>query len=240
MTVSSLGRFLVVSVLLAGVSSCGHKKVSELGLRGKFTPASLLDMACSPGKDVRIVRGNAHMKVSSQDASGSFSAFTEATSPDQLKLEVLKPFGGTYATLVVHGAEFTIDFPGHPEKSRNGSDTWAGIPLRWATDLFLGRIPCPTPLERGRGRVLIDEDEALVAEIPAAGEGGKSGKFVYRFKKNDAEKYWADTLHWESGTTVVDFTFDEPDPQTGSPKQFEAKSTQGEVKLRWRDREMLR
>ena len=153
------------------------------------------------------------MKVASKDASGQFSAFIEASAPDQLRLEVSSPCG-TYATLTIHGSQYTIDF-GPSERNRGGADIWAGIlPLRWATDLFLGKIPCPNAaIVSADARVITSEDELRI-EVPAGGEAAPAETFVCRFRKSDPER--PGRLHRESGKTVVDFVFGDLGPPTGS------------------------
>jgi hypothetical protein len=62
-------------------------------------------------------------------------------------------------------------------------------------------------------------------------------KFIYSFRSWGG-KAWPEKLHWErNGGAGVDFKFDDPEDKTASPRKWEAKSVQGEVKVRWRDRE---
>jgi hypothetical protein len=77
-----------------------------------------------------------------------------------------------------------------------------------------------------------------VVETPASVESDAE-KFVYRFRSQGGG-WWPEALHWErKGTfgTKVDFKFDQPEAGSLSPLKWEAQSQQGEVKVRWRERE---
>lgn len=217
---------------------CAHSPKESMGLQGRFKPRELLLLACSPGAGVRKVSGNAQMQVKSEEASGRFTAMIEAGAPSDLKLEVLRPLGGTYAILTVHGSDYKISVPGHPERDRSGSETWAGIPLRWATALFLGRIPCPDGEMLQNSRLSISSDDELQVDVPSTSRW-EAQDFVYRFRARSGS-FWPEELNWRAGGTSVDFHFDHPDADTLSPRRWEAKSSRGEVKARWRDRQMVR
>lgn len=232
------GLTVLVGLILFFMSSCAHGPNQRLGLQSRFKPRELLYLACVPGAGVKKVRGNAQMQVKSEEASGRFTAMIDASAPDELKLEVLRPLGGTYAILSVHGSSYSINVPGHPDRSRSGTESWAGIPLRWATDLFLGRIPCPNETESQAARISISSDDELDVEIPRSARQD-SQEFHYRFRAQSGS-FWPEALNWQSDGTSVDFRFDDPDSETLSPRTWEAKSTRGEVKTRWRDRQMVR
>jgi hypothetical protein len=188
---------------------------------------------------IREAGGVAWMKAKSPDASGQFPASIEAKAPSRLKLEVQQPFGGTAAVLTIEGSELQIEVPGKPERGRRERETWAGIPLRWAPGLFLGRIPCPDSNSLGQASLSIDADDELIVSIPSDASG-EPARFLYRFDERKDGRFWAKFLHWESGNATVDFEFDDPEAETLSPLKWQAKSKQGEVKIRWRDREIVR
>ena len=120
------------------------------------------------------------------------------------------------------------------------------MPLKWGTDLFLGRIPCPLPAELEKARVSLVQDGDLLIETSG------NEQYEYHFKTIGGGS-WPDSLHYEQKfpiemkvgsrgrpTIVVDFRFDDPETGTLSPRKWEAKSDQGEVKVRWRDRDVSR
>lgn len=202
-------------------------------------PRYLLDQACSPGRTVTAAKGSIFMKAKSTEAEGQFPADVEAKAPARLRLEVQNPFGGTEAVISIEDQKYSIQVPKKKEQDQEGYGSWAGIPLRWATDLFLGRIPCPPSAEIRQTRVT-DKGEL---EIETTGSlQGAPEKFVFAFRR-ESDESWPETLRWErTGTfaVTVDFKFQDPETRTRSPLKWEAKSARGEVKVRWRDRRTSR
>ncbi len=201
----------------------------------------MLRMACEPGAATQVVQGSVWLKASSKDASGQFPADVHAKAPNHLKMEVTNLIGGTEATISVEGTQYKIEIPSKKKKkaapAEQGNHSWGGIPLRWATDLFLGRIPCPPTASLKDSKLRIDDELRLVVETPAM-LGADAQKFVYSFQ-NWEGRPWAKSLRWEStGTlsTAVHFVFEDPEPKTRSPRRWEARSDRGEVKIRWKDR----
>jgi hypothetical protein len=231
----------ILVLTLALAFSCARAPVSR-----DMEPEQLLKMACEPGEETRLVEGSVWLKASSKDASGQFPAEVRAVAPSQLKLEVTNLIGGTEAVIAVEGTKYKIDLPSKKKKSgkaqaassaEEGQNSWGGIPLRWATDLFLGKIPCPPAAMLKDSKLKIDEELKLVVETPAT-LGSDPQKFVYEFQTWEG-KPWAKALRWESGgalPTAVDFAFEDPEPATRSPRRWEARSDRGEVKIRWKER----
>lgn len=190
------------------------------------------------------------MRLESKEAKGQFPATIEARKPDQVQIEVTNLLGGREALIEVKQGKFSVDVPQKEGGTRHGEGegSWGGIPLRWASRLFLGQIPCPIEIEESKIRLERNPDGDLIAET-------QFERFVYRFR-SWAGKAWPESLHWERKEiqpkkksfgaaaeavgAVVDFKFDAPEDQTGSPKRWEAKSSKGEVKLRWREMRIVR
>lgn len=225
---------LLVTVL---ISSCSTGTKAPGTLQNRIKPPELLAQACMPGTQSNGVSGVAWLKAKSSKASGQFPANIQATAPDRLRLEVETPFGGTYAVLTIKGGAYKVVVPGKPEQSREGKTSWGGIPLKWATDLFLGRIPCPDAASRATAHLSITNDDELVVEVPAK-DSNPEEKFVFMFDEKSG-KFSPKSLHWEKDDAEVDFQFSDPDPKTLSPLKWQAKSAQGEVKIRWKDREII-
>lgn len=221
---------VLFALLLAG---CAHTPVSR-----EVDPAVLFREACGPGKSAQEVRGAIWMKAASKEASGQFPATVQAIAPDRLRMEVTNLLGGVEAVITVQGQEYRIEVPGKPERTEKGAHSWGGIPLQWATELFLGRIPCPS----GTAEAQVSPGSSLgeiVVRVPATLEGGPE-TFTYKFRQW-AGRPWPETLHWERQSAPpvsIDFKFDDPEDGSRSPRKWEAKSAQGEVKVRWKDREL--
>lgn len=221
----------VVLILLA--SGCAQVPVSR-----DVEPSALLREACAPGSEIQKASGSIWMKAASQEASGQFPATVEAVSPDRVRMEITNLLGGTEAIILVQGREYRIEVPGKPEKTEKGAHTWGGIPLEWATELFLGRIPCP-PTGPEKRLSIGSEPGELVVSVPASLHGAEEA-YVYRFRRW-AGRPWPESLRWERKSAppvAVEFKFDDPEEKTRSPRKWEAKSPRGEVKVRWKDREL--
>lgn len=224
---------LALALTLAG---CAHAPVSS-----EVDSRTLLSQACQAGAVVKSVKGSVWLKAKSKEASGQFPANVEAPSADRLKLEVTNLMGGTEAILSVEGRHYKIQVPNKKGRDEHGESSWGGIPLQWANALFLGRIPCPEGVAAKDAILSRGPDGELTVETPQTLERLPE-KFVYRFRVFEGTA-WAEGLYWErkgiAGSTpvTVEFKFEDPETKTRSPQKWEAKGTQGEVKVRWKDRQ---
>jgi hypothetical protein len=222
----------LAAVLAAFVlTSCAHVPAHE-----KEDAQAMLARTCSVGSDVSSAHGAVWIRARSKEESGQFPAQVRATAPSSLRLEVTNLVGGLEAVISVQDGRYTIEVPGKKSRAESGTGSWGGIPLRWATDLFLGRIPCPTQTELKSARVST-LDGKLEVRVPAGLASGEQ-VFVYGYR-NYAGHIWPEKLHWEqkgSFGAAVDFVFDQPEDKTLSPLKWQARSDRGEVKTRWRDR----
>ncbi|MBY0471010.1 hypothetical protein K2X30_07550 [bacterium] len=199
----------------------------------------LFQQACKPGRvtpPIKEAKGSVWMKAKSTEASGQFPAHVFAKAPGKLNLEITNLIGGTEAIIEVDGKAYSITRGDSKKIEERGYGSWGGIPLTWATDLFLGKIPCPTqPASKLRLKAKTDELEVEALEGKKVVE-----RFVYQFKPIEGE-LWPQKLHWErkgQEEVAVDFEFDSPEETTLSPLRWEAKSTRGEVKMKWRQRDL--
>jgi hypothetical protein len=199
-----------------------------------YSPAELAQYACDPGKNIQSVNGHLWIKADSKEVSGQFPADIQATSTQQLKMVVTNLLGGTLGVISISGNHYEIiEGSGLKGKKAEGSGSWGGIPLRWASDLFLGKIPCPSITALNQYKLSTTLEDELVIE-------SEDQKFVFRFKTHQG-KPWPEALHWErlkERVTSVDFSFSNPHEKTKSPQRWEAKSSLGAVKVRWRDQEI--
>ena len=202
-----------------------------------YSAKQLYEFACSPGRKVQSVQGDVRLQIKSSEISGQFSAHAEVLSPDQLKLEVTNFVGGTEARILVRSDQYEITrFRGDESSQKSKASTWGGIPLKWAAGLFLGRIPCPELDSDAELR--FDAEGSLTVSVVPKGNGPDQ-KFIYSFKERN-DSLWPAALHWEQegpSPATLDFTFDEPEQGTLSPLKWEARSQQGGVKVRWRERQ---
>jgi hypothetical protein len=207
-------------------------------------PSHLIERACAPGKAVRAARGSVWMKASSKEASGQFPAEVDVENGKALRVEVTSLLGATEALITVTPERYVIEIPGKKERKAlrdSGEGSWGGIPLRWAPDLFLGRIPCPAPEQLASASLAMDSDDALIVQTRGALSGGAE-RFEYHFRDYAGDR-WPEALVWERAGALgkrVEFKFDDPEEQTQSPKKWEARSSSGEVKVRWKDRAVVR
>lgn len=228
---------LCALAILVFAASCSHGPTTS----GK-DPRALLGPACQPGSGVKSVKGSVWLKAKSKEASGQFPAVVEAPAPDRLKLEVTNLVGGTEAILTVEGRHYKIEVPNHKERDEQGESSWGGIPLQWANALFLGRVPCPDTNLAKDAVFSQDAQGNLVVETPETLDRLPE-KYVYHLRPLEG-RLWPDTLHWErkgiagSAPVIVDFKFEDPEDKTLSPRKWEAKGSQGEVKVRWKDRQV--
>jgi hypothetical protein len=209
-------------------------KVHEILWKGA-DPQFLLKSVCESGQGVRSILGSVRMSLQSPEASGKFSASIEVSSdPPHLRLEAMHPLGGTEAVITIDGDRYTVQSKEN-EPPRKGSGSWNGIPILWAHELFLGKLPCPTVKGGGRLHLSVTDGDELVVEIKKGDV--RLERYVYlmgRFR----QKPWPTWLRWETGNRQVEFRFSDPEERTRSPLQWEAKSSSGEVKVYWRDREV--
>ncbi len=229
---------VAVAACLLVLFACAHVRVVS-----PISSSTLLAEVCgasAPGYKIQGVKGTVWLQAKSSDAYGRFPAIVEVTSPDSLKMEVTNLIGAPEAMISVRGRHYLIQVPkrnGEGMRTKRGVDSWSGIPLRWATDLFLGKIPCPSSATLQDAKVALTSDGDLVVETQAS-LSMEPEKFKYRFRKW-AGRFWPEALEWERLGPFhqkVDFKFDRPEDKTQSPLKWEAQSSQGEIKVRWRER----
>ena len=195
----------------------------------------LLHLTCEAGKGVSQVNGTVWLKTLSKEVQGQFNASVMAWAPDRLKLEVSNFIGGPIALISVHKRHYEIVRGSGEPMGAEDVDSWGGIPLRWAADLFLGRIPCPTSLEH----LVVFKDEASELNVEDRNDALGTQNFIFKYKRLEDGSPWPESLHWERGAPFearVDFKFDKPEQGTLSPLQWEATSKDGVIKVRWKDR----
>lgn len=230
----------VLFLLLISAAGCAHKAVT-VGVESPEQRQALLRMACKPSEKVTRIRGSVWLKAKSKEASGQFPATVLAENSKNsekahLKVEVTNLVGGVEATIEVTGDEYLIQ-GSKLKSSMKGKQSWGGIPLVWAHVLFMGKIPCAPQSEWAALKLESTRDHQLIVRRPIA--DAKEEVFEYHFKKW-GEELWPEHLIWtrpmEGKESRIEFKFEVPEEGTGAPKRWEAKSSMGEVKVRWKDR----
>lgn len=236
-----------ISASLIFATGCaGAKKAPDFQLNADdLKDASrLIANACDLGKKATRVDGVVSMKVKSPESSGQFPADVAADATGKLRMEITNLIGGTEAIISVDQGHYKIEIPGKPEQTEKGSGVWGGIPLRWAPDLFLGRIPCPKgPNAPQNSPKIATQSLVKPGTVKLVTEGGIHGDpetYLYQWNLK-APAPFPESLIWERSGQFgqkVEFKFEEFDPESQGPKKWEAKSNQGEVKVRWKSRKI--
>lgn len=241
---------LLLTSLSLLFGSCSGIKTSTIESQG-LDSFELLRYACRPGAAIKSIKGSVWIKAKSKEFSGQFPAIVVVTSTGDFRLDVMNSFGGTEAIITIDPQKnFRVDVPDHPEKSVRSQETWGGIPLQWAPELFLGKIPCPSTQNLLKEQ-LVFKGNTLSVKVPK--NLGKLGlnrheeAYFYRFvskPENSSQSPWPSQLRWEIRkddlVSKVEFTFEDPEDLTQSPKKWSAKTATGEVKVRWKEREIVR
>jgi predicted nucleic acid-binding Zn-ribbon protein len=243
-SLSLLGSIVSLGFSLGGCATAqkGSSEIdSALWSTLSKDPGHLLEAVCKVGRKTQAVQGRVSVKAKSKESSGQFPASVVAKDPGQLILEVTNLFGGTEALITVDGGVYKIDVPGKPERTEKGLGSWGGIPLRWASELFLGRFPCPENQDSSQLKVEVPARGQLKTKSPA--HFGEVETFVYDLRAENGTP-WPHHIVWQRGlengvfAVKVEFRFDDPDSETLIPTKWEAASEQGEVKVRWKERKL--
>ncbi|OFZ54570.1 MAG: hypothetical protein A2428_00665 [Bdellovibrionales bacterium RIFOXYC1_FULL_54_43] len=234
---------MFAGLLVVALTGCAHAPITK-----DADPRILLEQTCgpaAPGMSVTAASGTVWLKAKSKEASGQFPATVQVKSPDSLHLEVTNLLGASEAIIRIEGKKYTIESSGSkkaPRLQEQGYHSWGGIPLHFATDLFLGRIPCPGPEARREANSSVTAQGELVVRTRASLDREEE-QFTYSYRPW-AGNPWPEFLIWERKGTVpmaVHFKFDDPEEGTKSPRRWEATSSlgAGEIKVRWRDRDAV-
>jgi hypothetical protein len=200
-------------------------------------PGELLEEVCSIGAQNQTVQGSLWLKADSAEAKGQFPADVKMDGPGNLRMEVTNMLGGTEAVIEVQGDRYSVKSPRQGASEQKGKGTWGGIPLSWASALVLGRMPCPTELQKKGAKIEALDAETLQVSV-SAGLGRDAETFRYKLR-SWAGKLWPFQVEWEKlgpFGNAVSFEFEDPEDGTRVPRRWSAKSKAGSVKVRWKSR----
>jgi hypothetical protein len=197
---------------------------------------------CSTPLAWKEVRGSLWMKIDSTKESAQFPAQFRAVAPGTVQMEVTNLVGGAMASLSIEGGTYRLRYNDATLAPQVGRGSWEGIPLQWAADLFLGKMPCPVlsgpdralKVELSESR---DESHDLIARAVYQ-QGAKNSVEIFRYRtKQWGGKPWVEKLDWglERRPVQVSFEFEDPS-EKGPPNKWTAQSPQGLVKLRFSNR----
>lgn len=200
---------------------------------GGRSPHQLIEELCSARSDVKSSLGQLWIQARTPDASGQFPASVKATRAGDVDLEIVDLIGGKVATLNVRGESFRLKHAQDPSRSFSGSGEWNAIPVRWLNRVFLGQLPCPAESELQKAVIRsLDSDEIEVRM-------SKKDRVIYRYAFSGAI-LWAKEVDWLIHGERVFFTFDDVEFGSGAPLKWSVKSALGEIKARWKQRDLVR
>lgn len=226
----------VVSFAFAGVllftSGCATVR-PQSELEGPDAARAMVERFCSARSDVKTSVGNLWIQARTPDASGQFPASVKATRSGDVELEIVDLIGSKIATLIVRGESFELKHVQNSARSFSGSGEWNAIPVRWLNQVFLGRTPCPDASEIRKGEFRLIESGVV------EGKFGKHDRVIYRYDQSGAVQWVTEAEWWLHGQRVQ-FTFDDIEFGSGAPMKWSVKSSLGEIKARWKQRDLTR
>jgi hypothetical protein len=212
-------------------SSCAS--APRVRQHSKMSPNEVLRKTCLIGSRIVQVKGDAWMKIKSEDKSsrnGQFPASIASQPNGNLRIEVTNPIGGTEAIIDWSDAEFSMKIRDRkPEVRKIGTGSaWSGVPLRFGRTLLMGRIVCPTADALAQGKTSWKEDLLFFESTEET--------FEYLYELGQPE-FFPSQVVWtrktSQGSVAVMFRLERPDSQTQSPMTWEAKSKGEELKFKW-------
>lgn len=224
-----------VVFLLVFLTSC-----AQAPFKTDRTVLERWDEVCAIGRGIDTVSGNAWMRVQSPELKGQFPASIVARRDGDLDLEATNLVGGVEARVRIRDRILQVQEKNDAEFRVRAMDSWAGLPIRWASELFVGRIPCPLPTESGN-RAEGDSARPEVFRVTDA----EGGRFEYTMTKEDGV-LWVKKLVWvhRSGQPALEVEFSSMEAETHSPLRWTLVSkrvdgsTSAELKVRWRERKL--
>jgi hypothetical protein len=169
------------------------------------------------------------MKAKSKEASGQFPAIVQASPEKGVRIEVTQLMGARAALIEIRGNDFKVETPQERVSKKTGS--WGGIPLEWASVLFMNRIPCPD-----LARVSWSWSEAGEL-IGRSRDGAETWKMT--IVQRMGRSFVAKVILEKAGQPPFELVREDPDPQDGWARRWEVRSGAGEIKVRWRDRKSI-
>ena len=227
MNASRLQSLLRSSLVLIAVSllfGCAHLRSGE-----NIVPKKALSDICRPDLHFKEVKGSVWMKVRSKEDSGQFPADLVWNSKTGLIVEVTNLIGGPIAQIKSRDESYEIKRYDRPEEKFVGEQTWGGISISLAKNLFIGNIPCPQISDTTDAVIRLDSDGWLWVIKGAE-------RYGYRLK-NWAGRSWPEEMIFrKEGSEEVRIHFDQPEDKTGTPLRWEATAGSSELKVRWKER----
>lgn len=222
---------ILLSFMMMILVSCAS--APRLRKHSNLSPIEVLKKTCLIGSQIHQVRGEAWMKIKSEDKSsrnGQFPASIASQPTGALRIEVTNPIGGTEAIIDWSDTDFVLKLKDRkPDTRKIGhSSSWSGVPLRFGRALLMGKMVCPKPETMAQGHSSWRDDQLFFETSEETFE------YLYEFGQPE---YFPTQVVWtrksSQGDVVVAFKFDRPDTQTQSPLTWEAKSRGEELKFKW-------
>jgi hypothetical protein len=221
-----LGLSSGCSTVKTGGSASGRGALEEAR-----EASQLISNLCPVQGSVQSVEGRVWMKAKSKEASGQFPAIVQASAQKGLRLEVTQLMGARAALIEIRGQDFKVETPQQGSVSKKAK-SWGGIPLEWASSLFLNGLPCPD-VSAGNGSWKWGFD----AQGRLKGSDSQGTEvWLYSITQRQSRTFVEKVTRERGGKVEFELTREDPDPEDGWARRWEIKSGVGEVKVRWRDR----
>lgn len=177
-----------------------------------------------------MAKGALWVKIRSGKEELQFPA-TVKVEKNELNLEVTNLIGGREATIHIQGESFEIRSDTRPSMNQKGKGSWNQIPVSWALKGFLGQPPC---FADGSPKFYSAGSKEGQIVFSLAGD-----RWVYDLETSAGKERITRLVRESAGAGQnLEIVFERPDPATGAPWAFRAVSLDGELKVRWKDREL--
>lgn len=230
----SNAQVISLLILLSLFASCAGKSVKQSDLP---SPENAFGQVCKSPKKYHGLEGSIWIQTRSKGVSGQFPADVVWKNSGPILITITNPLGGKEAVVELKSSEFKVSkyaANGKMKTVQRGKTHWSGIPLRFAESLFTGQYPCPSSLPQQmnwRENTLVVLDGADTYEYNAEWTKADSSQ-----NENLVQKIVWKTQ--DKSTDPLTIEFRDPDSEFfGQAKRWTAKSEQGEIHLRWKNRE---
>ena len=196
-----------------------------------WTEEKLFQAACPRLLPKLEVKGEVWAKVQSPELSGQFPASVRAISPNQLYLEVTNLIGSPQAWMKIENGKVDLKLTPENEKEwgrQSMKSIFAGLPIEFAPDLFLGRIPCP----KQKAGDPAPEMKILGNQLQVT--AGKT-RYLYGFSEY-VHRPWPKAVTIEDSKIKLEVEFFSPLDPDRAPLRWIASSPRGRIEVRWKDR----
>lgn len=217
---------------------------------GEFSARDLMAAACPANflgeKGVKTVKGSIWTKIESKEMSGQFPATVRVEYPNLLGVEVTNLIGSPQAWLKIENEKTELRFTTENEKEYGkppARSMLGGLPLELASRLFAGGVPCPLESEERSARVKLTPEGGV--EVFEQNTRTRTVTHIHYSFTRYAGKPWVNEVRWEklaqgakrsAKSNLITIIREDPSGPDGAPIRWSASSALGEIRIRWKDR----